>query len=219
MKKIAALIATVAAVSGLLMSAPAAMAAPTEGKDYTVLKAPQAVPAGKIEVTEFFWYGCPHCYDFENTWTAWVAKQGKDVVIKRVPVAFNAKLEPHTRIYYTLEALGKLDAKDASGKTLHDRVFDQLHKNYRSMSELDDIAKFMAANGVDEKQFRDTYNSFSVNANTKRAAQLADQYKIEGVPTVVVQGKYTTSPADAGSNVGAAQTLDYLVDQVRNRKM
>ncbi|WP_174952026.1 DsbA family protein, partial [Enterobacter hormaechei] len=102
---------------------------------------------------------------------------------------------------------------------LHDRVFDQLHKNYRSMSELDDIAKFMAANGVDEKQFRDTYNSFSVNANTKRAAQLADQYKIEGVPTVVVQGKYTTSPADAGSNVGAAQTLDYLVDQVRNRKM
>ena len=81
------------------------------------------------------------------------------------------------------------------------------------------LASLMAANGVDEKQFRDTYNSFSVNANTKRAAQLADQYKIEGVPTVVVQGKYTTSPADAGSNVGAAQTLDYLVDQVRNRKM
>lgn len=74
-------------------------------------------------------------------------------------------------------------------------------------------------NGVDEKQFRDTYNSFSVNANTKRSAKLAEQYKIEGVPTVVVQGKYTTSPADAGGNAGAAQTLDYLVDQVRNRKM
>lgn len=218
MKKLAAFLIALATGAGLLMTAPAS-AAPTAGKEYKVLQTPQPVPAGKIEVTEFFWYGCPHCYDFENTWTAWVAKQGKDVVIKRVPVAFNAKLEPHTRIYYTLEALGKLDAKDASGRTLHDRVFDQLHKNYRSMSELDDIAKFMAANGVDEKQFRDTYNSFSVNANTKRAAQLADQYKIEGVPTVVVQGKYTTSPADAGSNVGAAQTLDYLVDQVRSRKM
>ena len=79
--------------------------------------------------------------------------------------------------------------------------------------------EFMAANGVDEKQFRDAYNSFSVSSNTKRAAQLADQYKIEGVPTIVVQGKYTTSPADAGSNVGAAQTLDYLVQQVRDRKL
>ena len=218
MKKLAAFLIALATGAGLLMTAPA-NAAPTAGKEYKVLQTPQPVPAGKIEVTEFFWYGCPHCYDFENTWLAWVAKQGKDVVIKRVPVAFNALLEPHTRIYYTLEALGKLDAKDASGKTLHDRVFDQLHKNYRSMSELDDIAKFMAANGVDEKQFRDAYNSFSVNANTKRATQLADQYKIEGVPTVVVQGKYTTSPADAGSNAGAAQTLDYLVDQVRSRKM
>jgi thiol:disulfide interchange protein DsbA len=77
----------------------------------------------------------------------------------------------------------------------------------------------MAANGVDRKQFMDAYNSFGVNANTKRAAQLADQYKIEGVPTIVVQGKYTTSPADAGSNEGAVQTLDYLVQQVRERKM
>ncbi|MHA6847160.1 thiol:disulfide interchange protein DsbA/DsbL [Ralstonia syzygii] len=218
MKKLAAFLIVLATGAGFLMTAPA-QAAPTAGKEYKVLPTPQPVPTGKVEVTEFFWYGCPHCYDFENTWTAWAAKQGKDVVIKRVPVAFNPKLEPHTRIYYTLEALGKLDAKDASGRTLHDRVFDQLHKNYRSMSEPDQIADFMAANGVDRKAFLDAYNSFGVNANTKRAAQLADQYKIEGVPTVVVQGKYTTSPADAGSNVGTAQTLDYLVQQVRDHKM
>ncbi len=218
MKKLAAFLIALATGAGLLMTAPA-NAAPTAGKDYKVLQAPQPVPAGKIEVTEFFWYGCPHCYDFESTWKAWGAKQGKDVVIKHVPVAFNAKLEPHTRIYYALEALGKLEAKDASGRTLHDRVFDQLHKNYRSMSELDDIAKFMAANGVDEKQFRDAYNSFGVASNTKRAAQLADQYQITGVPTVVVQGKYTTSPADAGSNQATAETLDYLIQQIRARKM
>jgi thiol:disulfide interchange protein DsbA len=137
MKKIAALIATVAAVSGLLMTAPAAMAAPTEGKDYTVLKAPQPVPAGKIEVTEFFWYGCPHCYDFEPELEAWVKKQGKDVVFKRVPVAFRDDLLPHTKIFYALEALGKLDA-------MHTKVFDAIHKQRKRMLTTDEIADFMA---------------------------------------------------------------------------
>jgi len=118
MKKLAAFVIALATGAGFLMTAPA-QAAPTAGKEYKVLQSPQPVPAGKIEVTEFFWYGCPHCYDFENTWTAWVAKQGKDVVIKRVPVAFRDDLLPHTKIFYALESLGKLDA-------LHGKVFDAI---------------------------------------------------------------------------------------------
>nr|WP_315593417.1 thiol:disulfide interchange protein DsbA/DsbL [uncultured Cupriavidus sp.] len=212
MKKIAALIATAAAVSGLLMSAPAAMAAPTEGKDYTVLKAPQPVPAGKIEVTEFFWYGCPHCYDFEPELEAWVKKQGKDVVFKRVPVAFREDLLPHTKIFYALETLGKLDA-------MHTKVFDAIHKQRKRMVDTNEIADFMAANGIDRKQWLDTYNSFSVTTNSQRANKIADAYKIDGVPTVVVQGKYETSPSIAGTKGGAIQAMDFLVEGVRGKKL
>jgi len=212
MKKIAAFLATVAAVGGLLMTAPAAMAAPAEGKDYTVLKSPQPVPAGKIEVTEFFWYGCPHCYDFEPELEAWAGKQGKDVVFKRVPVAFRDDLLPHTKIFYALESLGKLDA-------LHGKVFEAIHKDRKRMLSTDEIADFMAKNGIDRKQWLDTYNSFTVTTNAQRANKIADSYKIEGVPTVVVQGKYETSPSIAGTKPAAIQAMDFLVTGVRAKKL
>ncbi|CAG9175809.1 thiol:disulfide interchange protein DsbA/DsbL [Cupriavidus pampae] len=212
MKKLAALFATIAAVSGLLMTAPAVQAAPTEGKDYQVLKAPQPVPAGKIEVTEFFWYGCPHCYDFEPELEAWVHKQGKDVVFKRVPVAFREDLLAHTKIFYTLEALGKLEA-------LHGKVFEAIHKDRKRMLSTDEIADFMAKNGIDRKQWVDTFNSFSVTTNAQRANKIADAYKIDGVPTVVVQGKYVTSPSIAGTKGAAIQAMDFLVTGVRDKKL
>lgn len=211
MKKLAALIATFAAVGGLLMNAPA-QAAPTEGKEYQVLKAPQPVPAGKIEVTEFFWYGCPHCFDFEPELEAWVKKQGKDVVFKRVPVAFRDDLLPHTKIFYALESLGKLDA-------LHAKVFNAIHVERKRMLDPNEIADFMAKNGIDRKAFLDAYNSFSVTTNAQRANKIADAYKVDGVPTVVVQGKYETSPSIAGTKTGAIQAMDYLVTQVRDKKL
>ncbi len=211
MKKLAALIATFAAVGGLLMTAPA-QAAPAEGKEYQVLKAPQPVPAGKIEVTEFFWYGCPHCFDFEPELEAWVKKQGKDVVFKRVPVAFRDDLLPHTKIFYALESLGKLEA-------MHTKVFNAIHVDRKRMLDPNEIADFMAKNGIDRKAFLDAYNSFSVTTNSQRANKIADAYKIDGVPTVVVQGKYETSPSIAGTKTSAIQAMDYLVTQVRDKKL
>jgi thiol:disulfide interchange protein DsbA len=211
MKKLAALIATFAAVGGLLMTAPA-QATPTEGKEYQVLKAPQPVPAGKIEVTEFFWYGCPHCFDFEPELEAWVKKQGKDVVFKRVPVAFRDDLLPHTKIFYALESIGKLDA-------MHTKVFNAIHVDRKRMLDPNEIADFMAKNGIDRKAFLDAYNSFSVTTNAQRANKIADAYKVDGVPTVVVQGKYVTSPSVAGTKASAIQTMDYLVTQVRDKKL
>jgi thiol:disulfide interchange protein DsbA len=194
MKKLAALFAMFAAVGGLLMSAPS-RAAPAEGKEYQVLKAAQPVAAGKIEVTEFFWYGCPHCYDFEPDLEAWVKKQGSNVVFKRVPVAFRDDLLPHTK------------------------VFNAIHVDRKRMTDPNEIADFMAKNGVDRKAFLDAYNSFTVTTNSQRANKIADAYKIDGVPTVVVQGKFVTSPSIAGNKQGAIQTMDYLVDQVKAKKM
>ncbi|SOZ34355.1 thiol:disulfide interchange protein DsbA/DsbL [Cupriavidus neocaledonicus] len=211
MKKLAALFAMFAAVGGLLMSAPS-HAAPTEGKEYQVLKTPQPVAAGKIEVTEFFWYGCPHCYDFEPDLEAWVKKQGGNVVFKRVPVAFRDDLLPHTKIFYALEAIGKLDA-------MHNKVFSAIHVDRKRLTDPNEIADFMAKNGVDRKAFLDAYNSFTVTTNSQRANKIADAYKIDGVPTVVVQGKYVTSPSIAGNKQGAVQTMDYLVEQIKAKKM
>jgi thiol:disulfide interchange protein DsbA len=212
MKKLAALLATLAAVSGLLMNAPA-QAAPTAGKEYQVLQAPQTVPAGKIEVIEFFWYGCPHCFDFEPDLEAWVARQGKDVVFKRVPVAFREDLLPHTKIFYTLEALGKGDT------AMQTKVFNALHVERKRMLDTNEIADFMAKNGIDRKAWLDAYNSFSVTTNAQRANKTADAYKVDGVPTVVVQGKYVTSPSVAGTKAAAIQTMDYLVTGVREKKL
>lgn len=211
MKKLAALFAMFAAVGGLLMSAPS-RAAPAEGKEYQVLKAPQPVAAGKVEVTEFFWYGCPHCFDFEPELEAWVKKEGSNIVFKRVPVAFREDLLPHTKIFYALEAIGKLDA-------MHTKVFNAIHVDRKRMTDPNEIADFMAKNGVDRKAFLDAYNSFTVTTNSQRANKIADAYKVDGVPTVVVQGKYVTSPSIAGNKQGAIQTMDYLVDQVKARKM
>ncbi len=211
MKKLAALFAMFAAVSGLLMTAPA-QAAPAEGKEYQALKAPQPVPAGKIEVIEFFWYGCPHCYDFEPDLEAWIKKQGKDVVFKRVPVAFREDLLPHTKIFYALESLGKLDA-------MNGKVFAALHVERKRMLDTNEIADFMAKNGIDRKAWLDAYNSFSVTTNSQRANKIADAYKIDGVPTLVVQGKYVTSPSIAGTKASAVQTLDFLVTSVRDKKL
>ncbi|SPR96048.1 thiol:disulfide interchange protein DsbA/DsbL [Cupriavidus taiwanensis] len=211
MKKLAALFAMFAAVGGLLMSAPS-LAAPTEGKEYQVLKTPQPVAAGKIEVTEFFWYGCPHCYEFEPDLEAWVKKQGGNVVFKRVPVAFRDDLLPHTKIFYALEAIGKLDA-------MHNKVFSAIHVDRKRLTDTNEIADFMAKNGVDRKVFLDAYNSFTVTTNSQRANKIADAYKIDGVPTVVVQGKYVTSPSIAGNKQGAVQAMDYLVEQIKAKKM
>lgn len=226
MKKLAALLIALATGAGLLMTAPA-QAQPVAGTDYKVLQPAQPVPAGKIEVTEFFGYWCPHCNHFENTWEAWGAKQGKDVVIKHVPVAFNndARLVPYSRIYYALESMGKLNAKSSKGMRMHARIFDAIHgADHLNVGRDKDqqeriIGDFIAKEGIDRKAFMDVYNSFGVNSNVMRANQLTEQYRIEGVPTVVVQGKYVVSPDEAGGYVNTMKTLDYLVQQIRAGKM
>lgn len=211
---ISVLFVSLSFVAGAMQFAHAAPAAPLAGTDYTVLTAAQPVdvPANKIQVVEFMWYGCPHCNEFDPYLEAWVKNQGADVVFRRVPVAFRDDFIPHSRMLLALDAMGLADK-------LTPAVFREIHLNKNNLLSPDKQADFLATQGVDKKTYLDVYNSFSVAGNLKRATVLTNDYKINGVPTLAVQGKYETGPAQAGSLPGAVQVLDYLVSQVRAKKL
>ncbi|WJF90087.1 thiol:disulfide interchange protein DsbA/DsbL [Paraburkholderia bonniea] len=195
-------------------AAHAAPADPVAGKQYTVLAAPQSadVPAGKIEVLEFFWYGCPHCSEFDPILETWIKRQGPDVVFKRVPVAFRDDFIPHSKLYHALDAMGL-------AQQLTPKIFNEIHVNKNYLMTPEDQAKFLAKNGVDTKKFMEAYNSFSTQSAVQRDKKLLADYKIDGVPALIVQGKYLTGPSLTNSLPGTVQVLDYLVTQVRAKKM
>ena len=199
--------------------AHATAAAPVAGKDFTILKAPQALdaPAGKIEVIEFFWYGCPHCNAFDPYLEAWVKKQGPDVVFRRVPVAFRDDFIPHSKMYYALDALGL-------AQKLTPVVFHEIHVNKNYLLTPEEQAKFLATQGVDPKKYMEAYSSFSTQSALQRDKALLDSYKIDGVPTIAIQGKYETGPAmvqgpEDKALPGTTQVMDFIISQIRAKKM
>ena len=180
-----------------------------EGFDYRVLPLTQPIDAkGKVEVIEFFWYGCPHCYEFEPELKGWIKRQNKDVVFKKVPIAFREELMPHSQLFYALEALGK-------GDTLNDKVMFAMHRENKRLLNENEIADWVAAQGVDRNAFLAAYRSFAVLSKARAANQLGNAYRIDGVPTVAVQGKYITSPSIAGSRAKAVNIMDFLVNKGR----
>jgi thiol:disulfide interchange protein DsbA len=180
-----------------------------EGFDYRVLPITQPIDAkGKVEVIEFFWYGCPHCYEFEPELKGWIKRQNKDVVFKKVPIAFREELMPHSQLFYALEALDK-------GDTLNDKVMFAMHRENKRLLNENEIADWVAAQGVDRNVFLAAYRSFAVLSKARAANQLGNAYRIDGVPTVAVQGKYITSPSIAGSRAKAVNVMDFLVNKVR----
>lgn len=183
-----------------------------EGFDYRILPVPQPVETkGKVEVIEFFWYGCPHCYDFEPELSAWLKRQPKDVVFRRIPVAFRDDLLPHSQLFYALEAMGKGDA-------LNEKVMYAMHKENKRLLAEPEIADWVASQGVDRNSFLATYRSFAVVSKARAAKQLAEAYRIDGVPTIVMQGKYVTSPSIAGTKAKAIAVMDYLEEKIRKDK-
>ena len=196
-----------------LTSLAAAQSRPIEdGFDFRTLPAAQAVEAkGKIEVIEFFWYACPHCYDFEPDLSAWIKRQKSDVVVRRIPVAFRDDLLPHSQLFYALEALGRSD--------LHSKVMDEIHVGKKKMLSDLEMADWLATQGVERQKFLSTFKSFTVISKARAANQIAQNYRIDGVPTVAIQGKYITSPSIAGgSKARALDVMDYLVNKVRKEK-
>jgi thiol:disulfide interchange protein DsbA len=201
-------LAAVAAVSGLPLAARA-QGAPVEGRDYARLAQPLAMPAtGKIEVVEFFGYWCPHCNSFEPALDAWARKLPADVVFRRVPVAFSAPQEPYAKIYFTLEAMGLLEQ-------MHRKVFAAIHVQRQHLDKDSEILAFMTANGVDSAKFSEIYKSFTVASKFKQARQLADAYRIDGVPTIGIHGRFFTSPSLAGGSEQALKVADHLIQRAR----
>jgi thiol:disulfide interchange protein DsbA len=197
-------------LSALLAQPALAQGNPVEGTHYTKLAqpAPVAAPAGKIEVVEFFSYGCPHCYAFEPVLDGWSKQLPADVVLRRVPVGFNATYETYQKIYYALEAMGQLN-------TMHRKVFDAIHVQRQRLDKEADIVAFMQANGVDGAKFAEHFKSFSVQTKQRQAKQLTESYRIDGVPTVGVPGLDVTSGSLAGTNERALAVADKLVQGVR----
>lgn len=181
-----------------------------EGKDFQKLSKPVATdaPAGKIEVIEFFWYSCPHCNAFEPVLDTWIKAASKDLVVRRVPVAFNASFLSQQKLYYALEGMGKLDA-------VHAKVFRAIHVEKLKLTKDEDIFAWVGTQGVDVAKFKEVYNSFNVANQARRAAQLQADYGVEGVPSMGVAGRYYTDGTMAGSMQTVLQVVDYLVSSVR----
>jgi thiol:disulfide interchange protein DsbA len=183
---------------------------PQEGTEYLTLDKRLNVdaPAGKVEVVEFFWYSCPHCNAFEPRLEAWVKRLPPDVAFKRAPVAFRDDFAPQQRLYYALEALGKVDE-------LHAKVFQAIHVDRLPLNRDDAILDWAGKQGLDKAKFQEAYTSFGVTSKARRATQLQDAYKVQGVPAIGIAGRYYTDGTLAGNMDRALQITDYLIAEVR----
>ena len=186
--------------------------APDAGIDYREVTPPQPVESGsKIEVLEFFWYGCPHCYAFEPSLNAWTKKLPSDVVFRRVHAQFTPQWVQHAKLFYTLDALGEVER-------LHRKCFDTIHGERRELLKDADMLEWAAQNGVDKAKFSDAFKSFGVAGKLQRAKQVVANYKIDGVPTLAVNGKFITSPSIASGMEKSLAVMDYLIAEERKAK-
>jgi thiol:disulfide interchange protein DsbA len=174
---------------------------------------PTAVNPGEVEVVEFLWLGCPHCYALNPYVEAWKKQLPAYIKFTQVPVTWDASRVLHARLFYTLATLG--------GDTLVVKAFDEIHGRHNFLIGNDDAdteklqQAFAVANGVDAAAFKSTYNSFAVNSSLQRANQLVRAYRIDGVPTFIVNGKYRTGLDEAG---GPEQLMELLDDLAASEK-
>lgn len=177
------------------------------GVDYDLVKPPQptADPA-KVEVLEFFWYGCPHCYHFEAFLNPWIKKQPASVAFSRKPAIFNEHWAAHAKAFFTAEALGVLD-------TLHPDFYDQIQNKNQKLESKSDLAQFFSQHGVKEEDFNKAYQSFTVDSKMRLAERLGSKYGITGTPSLVVNGKYLVGPGKAKSFERMLEITDALIKQ------
>jgi thiol:disulfide interchange protein DsbA len=182
------------------------------GKQYKVLESPVPVSQpGKIEVVELFWYGCPHCYAFEPTINAWAAKLPADVNFHRVPAMFGGIWDVHGQMFITLDVMGV-------EHQVHTAVFDAIHKDHKMFKTPEEFADFVATQGVDRDKFLETYKSFAVTGLVTKYKKLAADYQATGVPTMIVNGKYTFDIQSSGSPEETLKVADTLIEKERAAK-
>ncbi len=187
-----------------------AQGAPEEGRHYVKLQTPAPVslaPQKKVEVIEFFWYGCPHCFSFEPIVSAWARRQAPDVQFRQLPFGYIGPVE-HQKLFYALEELGQREA-------LQPKIFNAIHVQNQRLNNEADITAFVAANGVDAAKFTEAMKSFAVNTKVSKGKTLSNAYKIDGVPALGIQGRFYTSATLAGSHERALAVTDFLVQRIR----
>lgn len=179
---------------------------------YSELKPAQQVEsAGKIEVLEFFWYACIHCYNLEPSLELWIKKLPQDVQFRRVPAVFNERMARDAAIFYSFEALGVLDKA-------HRPFFDAIHRDRLRTDNAAALSEWLQKQGIDPQKFTDTMKSFGVQSKARRAAMMTGAYKIDGTPAMAVHGRYTVSAEQARSQEAMLQSVSSLVDLVRKNK-
>jgi len=188
-----------------------AIAAIDEGIEYKkVSPAQPTITKNKVEVVELFWYGCPHCFHFEPYLEGWLKNKPENVVFYRVPAVFNAKWALHARAFYTAKSLGLFD----NGKTeFHQAMFDEIHVKKKHLHSKEDVQKFFARFGISAEDFTNTFESFAVNTKVNRAMTLSKRYQLDGVPSLIVNGKYRTDGPMAGGRKGMLKVLDFLIEK------
>lgn len=183
-----------------------------EGEHFTVLTTAQGTTSapGKIEVTEAFWYGCPHCYEFDPLVSEWAAQLPSDVAFVRLPVMWNPTNQIHARVFYTAMALGKLE-------DMHTAIFREMHIEKKQVTDEAEIQQLFARFGVSEADFQKTFRSFAVEGQLKRAKDLTNRYQVRSVPLMIVDGKYLTSGPGIRNYEEILQVASELVERERRR--
>jgi thiol:disulfide interchange protein DsbA len=195
-----------------LLAAGSAVAKPfQEGVQYVPIQPQPAMAAGdQVEVIEFFWYGCPHCRDFEPTMLSWAAELPNNVTLVQMPVMFGGPADLHAQMYYALEGMGELER-------LHGKIFDAMHVDKRDLKTRAAVDAFLEENGVDMAQFDEAMGSFAVAAKANRARALMRRYGVRSVPSLVVDGRYRTGTG-FNSYEEITEVIDHVVDKVVNQR-
>jgi thiol:disulfide interchange protein DsbA len=210
------------AASLVVSTAFASPADPKNGVEYVTLAQSQPVQAvgKKVEVIEFFMYHCPHCNALEPSLEQWVKKQGDNIVLRRVHIPSQGASDPEAHLYLTLEALGKVDQ-------MHAKIFKAVHVDRVRLIKDDAIIDWVSKNGIDRATFLNAWNSFGVMTKLRQSNKIVENYKVEGAPTIVIDGKYQTSPAIVYNSVKASepqlfqatlQVMDALVAKAAKSK-
>jgi len=177
-----------------------------EGVHYKKISSEQSESGENVEVLEFFWYGCPHCYTFEPYVNAWKKSKPDNVDFARVPAIFRPDWEVQARAYYALNNMGVIE-------DMHIKIFEALHKKKKRLDTKQKITDFLVSNGVDKAAFEKEYNSFTTDGMVRKAKKKMKAYRIQGVPSMVINGKYLTSGSMAGSYDNMVKITNHLIEK------
>jgi thiol:disulfide interchange protein DsbA len=188
-----------------LLTALAQPVTAAQGQRYEPINPPVSTESeGKVEVVEFFWYGCAHCYHLEPSLDEWLKRKPENVAFRRIPAPINPRWTPHARFFYAAELMGV-------SEELHKPLFDAIHRYKKRIYSKEDLIRFAVRHGVDETEFRSAWDSFPVELKVQRARKLAARYRVTGVPALGINGKYKTGTGMVQSYPQVIEVLDELV--------